>query len=81
MSKDFYCPYCEKITKHFEKSWQEVYAGDGKKWEAFGMIMDMTGTSTLCKYAMNIFYWRCSVCGYGTCRKYNGEIDHLTYNF
>ena len=56
MSKDFYCPYCEKITKHFEKSWQEVYAGDGKKWEAFGMIMDMTGTSTLCKYAMNVFY-------------------------
>ncbi len=45
------------------------------------MIMDMTGTSTLCKYAMNVFYWRCSVCGYGTCRKYNGEIDHLTYNF
>lgn len=49
LSKMYYCPYCEKITKHIEKNAKEIFTDNGKFWERFGYILDITGTTRVSK--------------------------------
>lgn len=81
MARDYYCPYCKKVTKHFEKNAEERLSCFGKTGEMLGWLLDTTGSYTVAKYIHNSFEWRCSVCGLGTERKHDGTIIGKTWNF
>lgn len=73
----FYCPVCQKLTRHIRISNSEFMQRVSKGnvvMSILGGINDLTGGGKLANAMMGVKQWKCSECGLCTQRKADGTI-------